>query len=68
MGEAALSSRSVRFGTFEVDLHAGELRKGGLKVKLTGQPFSGSRHSAGAPRPGGDPGRIAETAVAGYVR
>jgi TolB-like protein/DNA-binding winged helix-turn-helix (wHTH) protein/Tfp pilus assembly protein PilF len=29
----------VRFGTFEVDLPAGELRKGGLKLKLTGQPF-----------------------------
>lgn len=29
----------LRFGTFEVDLQAGELRKGGLKLKLTGQPF-----------------------------
>ena len=33
------TSRSVRFGSFEVDLHTGELRKGGLKVKLHGQPF-----------------------------
>jgi TolB-like protein/DNA-binding winged helix-turn-helix (wHTH) protein/Flp pilus assembly protein TadD len=37
--EAAHSSRLVRFGTFEVDLAAGEVRKSGLKLKLTGQPF-----------------------------
>jgi DNA-binding winged helix-turn-helix (wHTH) protein/Tfp pilus assembly protein PilF len=30
--------RIVRFGVFEVDLHTGELRKQGLKVKLHGQP------------------------------
>src|SRR5258708_20276679 len=29
----------VRFGVFEVDLRAGELRKDGAKLKLTGQPF-----------------------------
>jgi TolB-like protein/DNA-binding winged helix-turn-helix (wHTH) protein/Tfp pilus assembly protein PilF len=29
----------VRFGTFEVDLRKGELRKSGLKLRLTGQPF-----------------------------
>jgi eukaryotic-like serine/threonine-protein kinase len=29
----------VRFGTFEVDLCAGELRKSGLKIKIHGQPF-----------------------------
>jgi Tol biopolymer transport system component/DNA-binding winged helix-turn-helix (wHTH) protein len=29
----------VRFGNYEVDLRAGELRRGGLKVKLGGQPF-----------------------------
>ena len=29
----------IRFGTFEVDLQSGELRKAGLKLKLTGQPF-----------------------------
>jgi Tol biopolymer transport system component/DNA-binding winged helix-turn-helix (wHTH) protein len=28
-----------RFGVFEVDLRAGELRRGGLKVKLQEQPF-----------------------------
>jgi len=29
----------VRFGLFEVDLRAGELRKNGLKIKLQEQPF-----------------------------
>ena len=29
----------IRFGKFEVDTGAGELRRGGLKVKLGGQPF-----------------------------
>src|SRR5574339_1303706 len=29
----------VRFGTFEVDLRAGELRKGGVKVRLQDKPF-----------------------------
>ncbi len=32
-------SRRVHFSVFEVDLHAGELRRHGLKVKLHGQPF-----------------------------
>jgi len=29
----------MRFGTYEVDLRLGELRKNGKRVKLTGQPF-----------------------------
>ena len=29
----------VRFGTFEVNLRSGELRKGGVRIKLHGQPF-----------------------------
>lgn len=32
-------SRIIRFGVFEVDLAAGELRKAGLRQKLAGQPF-----------------------------
>ncbi len=32
-------SRPIRFGVFEVDPHAGELRKQGMKLKLAGQPF-----------------------------
>ena len=31
--------RLVRFGVFELDLRAGELRKNGLKIKLREQPF-----------------------------
>ncbi len=34
----ALTER-MRFGAFEVDLHAGELRRKGTKVKLQEQPF-----------------------------
>src|SRR6478609_2791065 len=37
--EATHSPRLVRFGTFEVDLASGEVRKSGLKLKLTDQPF-----------------------------
>ncbi len=31
--------RFIRFGLFEADLQAGELRKNGLKIKLQDQPF-----------------------------
>ena len=33
------SPRNVRFGVYEVDLEGGELRKHGLKLKLSEQPF-----------------------------
>ncbi|HKF02600.1 MAG TPA: winged helix-turn-helix domain-containing protein [Candidatus Sulfotelmatobacter sp.] len=33
------NSQVMRFGTYEVDLRLGELRKNGKRVKLTGQPF-----------------------------
>ena len=39
MTEDVHSTRVLRFGIFEVDLQSGELRKSGLKLKLTGQPF-----------------------------
>ena len=32
-------SRRVRFGAFEADLRTGDLRKGGLPVRLRGRPF-----------------------------
>lgn len=32
-------SRKIRFEAFEADLNAGELRKNGRKLKLSGQPF-----------------------------
>jgi Tol biopolymer transport system component/DNA-binding winged helix-turn-helix (wHTH) protein len=34
------NNKTVRFGVFEVDLRAGELRKSGMKIKLHGQPFA----------------------------
>lgn len=36
----AAADGNVRFGTFEVDLRAGELRKSGLKIKLHTQPLA----------------------------
>src|SRR5258707_2260951 len=33
------NSRIVRFGVFELDLSAGELRKNGVKLRLQEQPF-----------------------------
>jgi len=34
-----VGNERVHFGVFEVDLGTGELRKGGLKIKIRGQPF-----------------------------
>jgi DNA-binding winged helix-turn-helix (wHTH) protein len=40
MAQVAPSSpRTIRFGVFELDLKAGELRKQGVKIKLQEQPF-----------------------------
>jgi DNA-binding winged helix-turn-helix (wHTH) protein len=33
------NGRPIRFGVFEVDLHAGELRKQGMRIKLREQPL-----------------------------
>jgi len=38
--EEVLSDRRVRFGVFEADFFAGELRKNGMKVKLHAQPLA----------------------------
>jgi hypothetical protein len=45
MENAARISGPIKFGTFEVDLRADELRKNGTRLKLSGQRF---RHPAGA--------------------
>src|SRR5215467_11138628 len=37
--ESTARPRIVRFGTFEADLTARELRKSGVRIKLHGQPF-----------------------------
>jgi DNA-binding winged helix-turn-helix (wHTH) protein/Tol biopolymer transport system component len=39
MPDAVQPARLVRFATFEADLDNGELRRNGLKLKLSGQPF-----------------------------
>jgi len=39
MEETKRVSVPVRFGIFEVDLHSGELRRQGYRVKLQDQPF-----------------------------
>jgi DNA-binding winged helix-turn-helix (wHTH) protein len=39
MAETQSSSRVVRFGAFEADLRSGELRKDGVRLKFSGQPF-----------------------------
>ncbi len=39
MGSPVVSGRVVRFGVFEADLKAGELRKHGFRLKLAEQPF-----------------------------
>ena len=33
------NGRPIRFGVFELDLHTGELRKQGVRIKLRDQPF-----------------------------
>jgi Tol biopolymer transport system component/DNA-binding winged helix-turn-helix (wHTH) protein len=39
MAQADPTSRVIKFGVFEVDLHKREVRKSGLKLRLRGQPF-----------------------------
>ena len=39
MNQPSVSRRLIRFGTFEADLAARELRKNGLKIRLQDQPF-----------------------------
>src|SRR5580704_6122044 len=39
MTDSSPSARKLRFENFELDVHAGELRKRGVKVRLSGQPL-----------------------------
>ena len=39
MDETNRSTQIVRFGSFEVDFRAAELRRNGLRVRLQEQPF-----------------------------
>jgi DNA-binding winged helix-turn-helix (wHTH) protein len=39
MPDATQASAVRRFGTFEINLQAGEPRKSGMRLRLPGQPF-----------------------------
>src|ERR1700704_4208521 len=39
MPQSAYAPKVIRFGLFDVDMQAGQLRKAGLRVKLQEQPF-----------------------------
>jgi DNA-binding response OmpR family regulator len=39
MPDATQASAVRRFGAFEIDLQAGELRKRGMRLRLSAQPF-----------------------------
>lgn len=39
MSDPVVNSKSLRFGLFELDLEARELRKSGVRIKLQDQPF-----------------------------
>ena len=39
MPKTQLPTRYIRFGAFEADVQTGELRKDGVKLKFSGQPF-----------------------------
>src|SRR5438874_5085509 len=39
MAETQTQPRLLRFGAFEADVQTGELRKHGVKLKFSGQPF-----------------------------
>ena len=43
MGQAPTQSRVLKFGVFEIDLEAGELRKSGMRQNIAGQPFEALR-------------------------
>jgi len=55
----------VKFGVYEVDPHAGELRRNGVKIKLQEQPFQVLAMLLERPGEGDFPGRAAAEAVAG---
>src|SRR5215469_9628577 len=44
MPDAQQHSAARRFGAFEINLQSGELRKNGLRLRLSGQPFQVLAH------------------------
>ena len=68
MEKASQKPQLLRFATFEVDLQAEELRKGGLKLKLSGQPFQVLAILLESPGMVVTSGGATKTAVAGHLR
>jgi DNA-binding winged helix-turn-helix (wHTH) protein len=60
-------ARVVRFAMFEVDLRSGEVRQGGVKLKLSGQPFQVLAILLEQPGEPCDPGGTAKAVVATFV-
>ena len=67
MAETQSRPRLVRFGAFEADVQTGELRKDGVKLKFSGQPFQVLAILLERPGRRGHAGRTAEAALAGHV-
>jgi DNA-binding response OmpR family regulator len=55
---------TLRFGVFELDPRAGELRKKGMKIRLQGQPVEILAMLLERPGETVTPGRVAEEVVA----
>ena len=58
-------SRVLRFGLFEVDQKAGELRRNGARVRLQDQPLQILLTLLERPGRGGHPGGVAQPLMAG---
>ena len=65
MPELNQTGRVTRFGTVEVDLQTGELRKSDFRIKLKDQPFQILAPVVGTSRTSRDSGRTATKVVAG---
>jgi hypothetical protein len=67
MADTQAQPRSIRFGQFEADVRTGELRKDGVKLKFSGQPFQVLAIPVGAAGGGGDTGGAAKAPLTGHV-
>jgi len=64
--KAIENAQVIRFATFHVDLTSGELRNGGVKLKLSGG-FPSTRHSARAAWQSRHPRATAATSLARHL-
>ena len=67
MATTSNSVKVIRFGVFELDLSAGELRKSGLRIKLQEQPFQVLAALLERPGGTGGQGRTAQETLAGWT-